>query len=244
MSLLVNALDLLWLNTVLDVLGELALVPFLVFLLGVLHELSNVVAVDTVSEGFLVVTLLVIDVAGDETLARVWDVEATVNGTLESTEDVSASGSSVEANVEEALEGGAFFVLFVLEVLADSLVAGVDFLHAELGQKTAGAEETSAVGSGVVGETLLDTVLWELRRVGGSHDVITTDAGSDDLAGDLLVGLADDETVLWSVILVLVLDDEGAALLIVSEAVSSSAELNLETRVVGRCLLNLDPTSH
>jgi hypothetical protein len=55
------------------------------------------------------------------------------------------------------------------------------------------------------------------------------------LASNVTVGDADDESVLWTVVLVLVLDDQSLSGLVVSLTLSSSSELSLvslEVRLV------------
>ena len=242
-GLLIDGLELVGVDAVLLVHAELLLVPLFVVFLGELHEVSDVLAVDAVSKGGLVVFLrLFVVVASGKAVAGVRDVKATVDSALESSEHVGASGGSVESDVQVALQRRTLLVLFVLEVLADLFVALVDLVEVELGEKAAGAQEAGAVCGRVIGETLLDTVFWELAGVGSGKDVVTVDTGGDDLAGDLLVRLADDETVLGRVILVFVLDDQVLALLVVGEAVTSPAELDLIARVIGASLLDFDPT--
>ena len=74
-----------------------------------------------------------------------------------------------------------------------------------LGEDAASDEESDSVGSRVVGQADLESILGELVGICSSHDDITSDGAVGDLASDVLVGEADDETVLVGVVLVLVL---------------------------------------
>ena len=93
--------------------------------------------------------------------------------------------------------------------------------------------------SSVVGETELDAIAGELVGVGGSEDEVTDDLGVDDLADDVLVGEADDKTVLGSVVLVLVLGHEATTGKVVSLALTTTTETSLVTLEVSLVLLNL-----
>lgn len=72
----------------------------------------------------------------------------------------------------------------------------------------------------------------------GQQD-IPLDFGVNNLADDILVGDADDETVLGGVVLVLLLNDETLASIVISLAFAASAVLDLEALEVGLVLDNL-----
>jgi len=156
-------------------------------------------------------------------------VEAAIAGTLHGAEDAVTGGRSHETDVEVCLEWASFVILIVdVVVLAiGSLLAleiGVDLFVLE---EAAGEEETSGVGSGVVGQTALDAVVLELARVSGRHSHVTHDGRVDNRGDDAPVRESDDESVLLGVILVLVVDDESLAGVVVGLALSSSSELGL-----------------
>ena len=100
-------------------------------------------------------------------------------------------------------------------------------------QQTTGEQKASRVGSGVVGEAELDPVAGELVGVGGSHDHITLDLRVGDLADDVAVGEAHDQSVLVGVVLVDVLDHELSARVVVGLALTATTELGLEALEVG-----------
>jgi hypothetical protein len=62
------------------------------------------------------------------------------------------------------------------------------------------------------------------------------------LAGDVLVGESDDETVLGCIVLVLNLDNEAFAGIVICLAFASPLELNLEALEVGLVLDHFDET--
>lgn len=148
----------------------------------------------------------------------VWDVQTTIDGSLEGTEKLGTSSGSLETNVQETLEGSWLSVDILDVVLSTSgfLDSGVDAVQLKLLEQTSGKQETSGVGGGVVGQTDLDTISWQLVGVGVADAHVTLDASIGDLACDVLVGEADDESVFWSVVLALVLDDQALTGIVVS----------------------------
>ena len=74
-----------------------------------------------------------------------------------------------------------------------------------LGEDAASNEESDGVGGRVVGEADLESILGELVSIGRGHNHIPSNGAVGDLAGDVLVGEADDETKLVGIVLVLVL---------------------------------------
>lgn len=74
---------------------------------------------------------------------------------------------------------------------------------------------------------MLYSIALELVSVGGTEDLIARDLGGDDLADDILVGEADNETVLGSVVFVLSLSDETLAGVVVGLSCSTTLVLGL-----------------
>lgn len=172
-----------------------------------------------------------------------WDVETTVGGTLEGTEDTVTGGGSDETNIEDGEEWSSVFVGVFFDVVfgaIDLLVALVQLVHAELFQQSTGEEETSGVGGGVVGETSGETVLLQFGGVCLGEDSITLDGGVHDLGDDLGICSSDHESVLWSVVLITVLDDHVSTSIVVGLSFSSSSELGLESFEIWFCLSDLD----
>jgi hypothetical protein len=146
-GLLVHLLETSSGDAVLLVLGELLFEGLLILLLQVGHVVGDVLAVDALSEDLLVLfTSLLVKVPSDEAVARVGDVETAIDGTLEGSKDVGACGRAGQTDVQEAAERPPLLFVLIFEELANSLVTGVELLHAELGQHAAGAEQPCAVG--------------------------------------------------------------------------------------------------
>jgi len=125
-------------------------------------------------------------------------MEATIRGTLHGTEDTVAGSGAHKTNIEVSLEG-----TLVLDVVAYGEVGAIDLcvalVHVSqvLGcEQSTGAQETSGVRRGVVGETSLESVLLELLGVSRRDDLISDKGGVDDLGNNTAVGAADAETVL------------------------------------------------
>ena len=151
------------------------------------------------------------DVEAGESLLLVGDVEATVGGTLHGTEDTVTGGGADETDIKVGLEGALVFVdLAVVHGVDGAIDLGVSLVKVGetlVGEKSTGAQETSAVGGGVVGETSFETKALELSGVGGGDDAISLDADVDNLGDYASVGATDTETVLPGVVLVLLLED-------------------------------------
>ena len=211
----VHLLKAVGLNVVVNVLLELALVALLVVIGEQLHVLGDVGTEDVVAEE-LGVELLGLHVVAREALLGVGDEDATVRGTLHGTEDAGTGRGALEADVEEGLEGAALAVVGLGSLGEGELTIGLlntleGLVEAELGEDTAGDEETSAVGSSPVGETVVDAIGAELVRVGRGEDLVASELRGHDLHDDVAVGEADDEAVLGRPILVLGLSDEALA---------------------------------
>jgi hypothetical protein len=167
----------------------------------------------------------------------VGDEDTTVRGTLHGTKDTGTGGGALQANVEEDLEGAALAIVGLGglgegELTIGLLDTGEVLVESELLEGAAGDEETGGVGSGPVGQTVLDTVGLELVRVGRDEDLVARDLRGDDLADDVLVGEADDEAVLGRIVLVLGLGDEALAGVVVGLALLAALVLGLVAAVI------------
>ena len=74
---------------------------------------------------------------------------------------------------------------------------------------------------------MLDSIALEFVTVGGAEDLIARDLGSDDLTDNILIGEADNEAILGSVVLVLGLGDETFAGVVVGLPFSTTLVLGL-----------------
>lgn len=230
-SLSVEVLKTLSLDVVVDVLLELTAETLLIVVGEGLHVLSNVAAEDVVSEG-VGIELLGLHVVTGESLLGVGNKDTTVRGALHGTEDTGTSGGSLQTNIEEDLEGATLAIIGLgglseLELTVSLLDTSEILVEAELLEGTAGNEETGSVSGGPVGETVLDTVGLELVRVGRDEDLVARDLRGHDLADDVLVGEADDQAVLGSIVLVLGLGDEALSGVVIGLALLTALVLGL-----------------
>ena len=74
---------------------------------------------------------------------------------------------------------------------------------------------------------MLDSIALELVSIGGTKDLVARDLGGDNLAGNILVGEADNETVLRGVVFVLGLSDEALAGVVIGLSCSTTLVLGL-----------------
>lgn len=181
----------------------------LLHLLGVLGDDTTLdVALESLGvEG------LVLEIVAGVALVVVGDVEATIDSTLERGEHAGSGGGAHEADVEEALERLAL-VLVRLDVVIIADVVGVTLVRLRevvLGKEATSAEKSGGVGGGIVGEASLHAELRELVRVRRADGHVSLDGGVDHLADHIAVGEADGEPVLGGVVLVLVLEDQALA---------------------------------
>merc|ERR1719348_2353212 len=215
-GLLVHGLHAVGVNTELDVPGELLLVGLLVLLHQVVHVVGDVLSED----------VLAVDVG----------VELAVVAVL-----LSAGGGAGQAHVQAGVEGSPVALVLNQEVVAVNLqLAGVQLVQLVLIQQPPAEQETGAVCGGVVGESDLDSVLGQLRGIGGAHHLVALQVGVGDLTCDVLVGNPDNHAVLGGVILVLVLDDKTFAGIVVGLALAPPPELDLEPLEVSLVLDHFD----
>ena len=104
-------------------------------------------------------------------------------------------------------------------------VSGVDFVEAKCRQQPTGAQETCAVGCGVVLEAGGEAVSRELSGVGVSHHLVAHNLRVHDLANAVPVGEPHYKAVFRGVVLVLVLADEAFAGAVVSLALCEQKEM-------------------
>lgn len=194
-------------------------IPLIIFLLERLHVLSDVATEDILLEN-LSIKLLAFGVIARETLLIVGDVEATVGSTLEGTEHTRTRRRALETDVKVTLEwSGSIFIVERLGQLDGAIGLRNTLIlvgKAELGESTAGNKETSSIGYRVVWydvysgddmlltgspvcQTVVDTISGKLLGAGGGEDKVALNTSVDDLGNDLLVGEADNKTVLGGV---------------------------------------------
>mmetsp|Transcript_9683 Transcript_9683/g.23693 ORF Transcript_9683/g.23693 Transcript_9683/m.23693 type:complete len:317 (+) Transcript_9683:1327-2277(+) len=239
---LVELLEPIAFDIVFDELGEVLLVLLVIFLLEVFHVFTDVPSEDALAVHVGVV-LLGVSVVSGESLLGVGDVESTVGGALEGSEDAGSGGGGLAPDVEKGAEG-ALVVVDFLDVVGLLVVLGRDDFSVDLGvslvelvesdllEETTGAEETGAVRGGVVLQTDGEAVAVELGGLSLAEDAIAVDESVRDLADHLGVGESDDETVLWRLVLVLVLGAQPLALAVVGLTLASASELHLIPREV------------
>jgi hypothetical protein len=143
--------------------------------------------VDVLAEG-VGIELLGLNVETGETVLGVGDEDATVGGTLESTEDTGTSGGTGQTDIQVGLEGAALTIVGLGSLGQGVLSIGLldtseGLVNAELLEGTAGDQETGGVGGSPVGQAVLDAVGTQLVGVGRDEDLVTADLGGDDLPG-------------------------------------------------------------
>ena len=79
---------------------------------------------------------------------------------------------------------------------------------------------------------MLDSIALELVSIGGTKDLVARDLGGDNLANNILVSEADNETILGCVVFVLGLSDETLAGVVVGLSCSATLVLGLEAAML------------
>ena len=135
------------------------------------------------------------------------NVQASVQGPFQRSEYLRSRRRPLQADVEQAEEWSwSLLVLLDKVVFTGSLgetLVGVS--KSELGENSSRDQESGAVGSSVVGETKVEAKVRELLGVSRGNDNVVGQSGVNHLASDVLVGKPNDQAILWSRILVLVL---------------------------------------
>jgi hypothetical protein len=227
-SLFIHGFERVSSKTSLNIAAELLLVTLRVVLLELTHVIGNVTTKDVLAQNFGISSVC-LAVEAWETLVAVRDVKTTIDGTLHGREDLGTSGGSGQTSVEEGLERTGTVLLVKLSLV-----------QAKVSEDTTSAEKTSAVGSSIVGQTNLDTIVGELMGVGRGKDKVTLNLGIDHLANNVSVGDTDNQTILGGVILVLVLDDQALAGIVVSLSLAAAAVFDLVAFEVSLIFNNLD----
>ena len=181
-------------------------------------------------------------VAGERN-GLVGDVQATIHSTLHGTEHTGTVLGGGKTDIKEALERTAIGILNILELVPRAIDLRSAFehgVHVQSLQQAAGAQKASAVGSRVVLQTHLEAIAGELTGVSDGKDAVTIDLRVSNLADHVLVGETDDESVLVGLVLVLVLDHQLAALVVVGAALAAAPVEGLVPLEVGLVLNNLD----
>ena len=250
MDLSEHLLEVISSNSSLNILGEVLLVVLVIIFLHLRHVVSDVFTHDASLVNRGIVGLGVAGVSG-EALVVVGDIKSSIGGTLEGSEHTGSSRSVLNTNIQKSAERAALLIDLINEVRALSDLGGhnltsgllntrVDLIHAQLLQQTTSNKKTSAVSSGVVLETDAEAISGELLGAGSGKDLVTIDLSIDDLANHISVSEADNQAVLRGLVLVLILGDELVALVIVSLALASSAELDLVALEISLILNNLN----
>ena len=135
---------------------------------------EDFVFVDFWFEGFLLLLSFFSwddDLESGESLVVVLDEHSSIGESLEGSEDLVSSGSSVDTNVKNTFEWSSLFsdLCSVVSVHVDvvsidvlSFDSFVDGVHLLIFEESSGKEETSAVSGSVVGEAGSETELLEL----------------------------------------------------------------------------------
>lgn len=241
MCLLIHILHLVSGDTVLDEKGELTLECIFVIFLKMAHVIGYMLAEDvgTVDISAELAFLLVVT---REAFFAVGNIETSVGSTLHGAKNFGSGGGTGKSNVKTGTESTrSFIVVFNHAVLTvdvgDTLVSGV---QVHLFENPSCQKKTSAVGSGIVGQTNFNSIAGELVTVGGSNNPVSFKPGIGNLTTDILVGGSHDHAVLGGIVLVLVLDDQALPGKVVSFTLAPPPELNLETLEVSLALDNLD----
>ena len=97
----------------------------------------------------------------------------------------------------------------------------------KLGESTTCDQKPNTVSSCPIGEAVLDSVALEFMSVRSAEDLIASDFRGDDLTDDILVGEANDEAILGSVVFIFCLGDETLAGVIIGLSCSTALVLGL-----------------
>ena len=103
-----------------------------------------------------------------------------------------------------------------------------------------GQKKSGTIGSGIVGQTNLDTITREFMTVCGGDNPVSFKPGVCNLTGDVLVRHTHNHAILGGIIFILVLNDETFSGIVISFALTTPPELDLESLEVSFALDYLD----
>lgn len=212
---------------------------FVVLELG--HVLVNVGSNDSFSVNlvafsgsisFLLVSRVFLDSVGD--------IESSITSSLQHTKDSGSVGSGLESNIEDTLEWSS-----VSDILSGIIVGSINLLDSFIGvvevnllQQSSGEKKTGGIGRGIVGESGGETKSPEFLRIGGTEDSVSLDGRGNNLGNDSGAGDSGNQSVLGSVVFVLILENESLSSVVVSLSLSSPLEFSLIPHEVGLVLDN------
>ena len=233
--------------------SELGGESLLVLLSELVHVLSDVTTEDVLASDLEVGLSTLLSGGTGETASGVGNVDTTIASTLDGSEDTRTGGGAVKTNIKDSLEGatGVSINTRLIDGLSISLTNVVVTVHGILGAEEgklevsvdlASKEETGSIGSSPRVEAELEAIAGKLVAVSSADNAVTVDVGSNDSNNNITVGETNNETVLGSSVLVLVLPDETLTSVVVGLSLATTAELNLEALEVSLALNNLDET--
>jgi hypothetical protein len=177
-----------------------------------------------------------------ESAGLVGNVDSAVTSSLHGSENSVTSGSAYQTNVQKGLERSAVIMGLIGNVVlisGDLFVSLVERVHLQLGEQSTGQQQTSCIGSRVVGQTSGNLEFLEFAGRSLAENGVTAESGGDDLADNFRVRNTGNESVLRGVVLVLVVDDQISSGIVVSLALSSSSVLGLVALEVSLVFLHL-----
>jgi hypothetical protein len=197
------------------------------------------------------IILLGITIISRETLVRVWDVQSTIGGTLQGTEDTAPGRGGLDTNIQKSAEGALIFIdlIDVVGSLTNGgrddssinfIISFIDIIKSNLLEETTGTKKTGAVSSGVVLKSNTQSITGQLVGASRSQNPVSINKRVCNLANNLFVGETNNETVFGRLVLVLSLTAKTLALTVVGLSLAATTELDLVPLEVRFGFLELD----
>ena len=208
--------------------AELLFVTFFVILLEFTHVFGNMVTEYVFTKNFGIKTILLL-IISREALIRMRNIKSSIDSTLHGGKDFGTSSGATKTDIEIGLKGtGAVFLV------------KFGFVKTEISQDAASTEKTSAIGGSIIGKANLNTIVGKLVSIGRSNDKVSLNLGVYNLADNISIGETNNQTILGGIVLVLVLNDQAFASIVISLALTASAILDLEAFEISLVFNSLD----
>jgi len=112
-----------------------------------------------------------------------WNIEATITGTLHCAEHSASSRRPSQSDIKENFEWSSCILNLLGERVTAIRLGNTLILlgKTNLGESTTSNEETSGIRSSPVLEPMVDAILGQFRRVGRGKDNVPLNLGVDDL---------------------------------------------------------------
>merc|ERR1719273_1765966 len=112
----------------------------------------------------------------------------------------------------------------------------VNILKLKLYKNSSCQQQSSAVGSSIIGKPDLDTIFRKFMRISRFYNIIALNSCICYLTAYILIGRSNNHAVFWCIVFVLILNDQSFSCKIVGFSFTASSKFNLVSLVISLIL--------